>query len=183
MLIYFVFVEIMSNFVLEIFDDESPKCQFYTVRLDGDELSETDKFLDKFNRDEHLKPYVQQLVSFIFDTIGIRNGAINDFFREERKAQALPPPVNVKVEEIDFGLDFPLRLYCLRLSDSCVILFNGGEKTSQRAEDGKTSMAFYEANQYAEKILNLFNSKIIRLNSEQREIVDFYTSEPYNELI
>lgn len=65
MLIYFVFVEIMSNFVLEIFDDESPKCQFYTVRLDGDELSETDKFLDKFNREEHLKPYVQQLVSFI----------------------------------------------------------------------------------------------------------------------
>lgn len=35
----------MSNFVLEIFDDESPKYQFYTVRLDGDEFSETDNFL------------------------------------------------------------------------------------------------------------------------------------------
>ncbi|SNV32738.1 Uncharacterised protein [Chryseobacterium taklimakanense] len=75
----------MSNFALEIFDDESPKCQFYTVKLDGEELSETDKFFEKHYETDRLKTYVQQLSVFISDTIGTKRGAINDFLGKNEK--------------------------------------------------------------------------------------------------
>lgn len=172
----------MSNFALEIFDDESPKCQFYTVKLDGEELSETDKFFEKHYETDRLKPYVQQLSVFISDTIGTKRGAINDFFREERKAQALPPPAKIEIEEVDFGEDFPLRLYCMRLSSSCVILFNGGEKTSWTAQDGETKVAFREANYYADKIQMALNNGDIKLCAKKREILDTTTEKPYTEL-
>ncbi|WP_312818363.1 hypothetical protein [Kaistella carnis] len=45
----------MANFALEIFDDESPKCMFYTVVVDGEELSETDLFFKRFFENEDYK--------------------------------------------------------------------------------------------------------------------------------
>ncbi|AZI22723.1 hypothetical protein EIH07_06560 [Chryseobacterium taklimakanense] len=74
----------------------------------------------------------------------------------------MPPPAKIEIEEVDFGEDFPLRLYCMRLSSSCVILFNGGEKTSWAAQDGKTKVAFREANHYADKIQMALNNGDIK---------------------
>lgn len=172
----------MSNFALEIFDDESPKCQFYTVKLEGEEVSETDKFFEKFINDPELRQATEDLVTFIYEVIGKKRGAINDFFREENSAHALPPTPKVEIEQVAFGTDFPLRLYCLRLSSSCVILFNGGKKTSQSAQDGETSAAFYQANVFADKIMKAISSRAIKLCRKQREILDYTTLQPYSEL-
>lgn len=172
----------MANFALEIFDDESPKCMFYTVLVEGEELSETDLFFKRFFEDEHFKSEAMELATFLSVTIGTKRGALNDFFREEQKAHALPPPLRVEIEEVDFGRDFPLRLYCLRLSRSCLVLFNGGEKTSQSAQDGNTSISFRQANEFAKKILEALNQKQIKLCSKERQILDYYTSQPYLEL-
>lgn len=90
----------------------------------------------------------------------------------------MPPYPKIEVEEISILEEFPLRLYCLRLSSSCVILFNGGEKTSQKAQDGKTSMTFHEANIFADKILKAFAEKEIKLCEREREILDYYDSTP-----
>lgn len=172
----------MANFALEIFDDESPKCIFYTVMVEGEELSETDLFFKRFFEDDQFKENAMELATFLSVTIGTKRGALNEFFREEKNAQALPPPLRTEIEEVEFGRDFPLRLYCLRLSSSCLILFNGGEKTSQSAQDGKTSIAFQQANEFAKKILDALYNKQIKLCSQKRNILDYDNSQPYLEL-
>ena len=72
--------------------------------------------------------------------------------------------------ELDFdGSGFPLRLYCLRLTDTIVILFNGGEKTARTAQGGKTSKAFREACAFVKKIDEAIkNREIIILEDDQR---------------
>lgn len=172
----------MANFALEIFDDESPKCMFYTVMVEGEELSETDLFFKRFFEDSQYKSEAMELATFLSSVIGTKRGALNDFFREEDEAHALPPPLRTEIEEVDFGRDFPLRLYCLRLSQSCLILFNGGEKTSRSAQDGDTSISFRQAKEFAKKILDAMHQKQIKLCSEKRTILDYYTSQPYLEL-
>ena len=171
----------MSNFTLEIFDGESLKCSFYTVRYLDSESSETEQFILKFREDERLKPFLMELMYLIIKEIGGKYGARDIFFRPERQAQALPPKPGLR--EITIIPNFPLRLYCLKLSESCVVLFNGGEKTSATSQEGKTSMAFYAANNLANKILKAFQDKTIKLSANQKSILDYYESEDISDII
>lgn len=173
----------MSNFALEIFDDEGSKCLLYTVVMDGEERSEAEKFFNKFYHSPQFKEYSQELARFLTHTISEKNGAINEYFRDEKNAHALPPYPGVEVEEISILDAFPLRLYCLRLSSSCLILFNGAEKTSQTAQDGATSMSFHEANLFAEKILRALANREIKLCEKQREILDYYEKTIITEIL
>jgi hypothetical protein len=159
----------VNTFALEIFDDQGQICTFYTVKWEDAALSETDKFFQKFRYDEQLKQSLQELASFLEVVIGDKYGALEDFFRFENTAQALPPPGTYKVEGIfiNYG-NFPLRLNCLRISETLVVLFNGGEKTAHSAQGGKTSMAFREANIFAKRILDALTEKDIYITTDQR---------------
>lgn len=93
-------------------------------------------------------------------------------------AHALPPRGSHLVEEIVLSFYmFPLRLYCLRISDSLVILFNGAEKTSKVAQQGKTSMAFFEANLFAKRIIEAIQQNEIYISPNKRELRNFNGSE------
>lgn len=168
----------MNIFDLEIFDDQGKACTFYTVRWQGAEFSETDKFFQKFRYDKQLKHSIRELASFLKVVIGDEYGALEDFFRFENTAQAIPPSGTYKVEDIyiNFG-NFPLRLYCLRISETLVVLFNGGEKTASSAQGGKTSMAFHEANFFANRILEALREKDIYITSDQKEFKYFNGSD------
>jgi len=159
----------MNTFALEIFDDQGQVCSFYTVRWEGADLSETDKFFVKYENDSTFQRPLQELAKFISNKIGDEMGALEDFFRFENAAQALPPSGTYKVEDlyINFG-NFPLRLYCLRISETLVVLFNGGEKTADTAQGGKTSMAFQEANIFAKRILDALINNDIYITADQR---------------
>lgn len=160
----------MNTFALQIFDDEEKLCTFYTVKWDDAKLSETDKFFLRFKEDSKLKTSLQELASFIEVVIGNEYGALPEFFKFENKAQGLPPKGKFGVGEITINYsNFPLRLYCLRISNSLVVLFNGAEKTSNSAQEGKTSMAFNEANLFAERILEALRNSEIYITSDQRE--------------
>ncbi|MBS1919693.1 MAG: hypothetical protein JST17_05545 [Bacteroidetes bacterium] len=160
----------MNTFALEIFDDQGRVCTFYTVRWEDAELSETDKFFVKYENDSTLQRPLQELAKFISNKIGDEMGALEYFFRFENAAQALPPSGTYQVEDlyINFG-NFPLRLYCLRMSETLVVLFNGGEKTADTAQGGKTSMAFQEANIFAKRIMDALINKDIYITADQRE--------------
>lgn len=160
----------MNTFALEIFDDQGQVCTFYTVRWEDAELSETDKFFVKYENDSALQRPLQELAKFISNKIGDEMGALEDFFRFENAAQALPPSGTYQVEDltINFG-NFPLRLYCLRISETLVVLFNGGEKTADTAQGGKTSMVFQEANIFAKRIMDALINKDIYITADQRE--------------
>lgn len=144
----------MNSFTVEIWDDEGENCTLFTVRKDGSEHSETDKFFLKAQKNEKLKRNFQELATFITDVIGDQDGALEIYFRDEREAHGLPPKKTIEKEDVTFFyIDYPLRLYCLRISNEIVVLFNGDEKTSNSAQEGKTSMVFYEAQQFAKRIL------------------------------
>lgn len=159
----------MNNFALEIFDDLGRICTFYTVRWEDAKLSETDKFFSKYENHSTFQRPIQELAKFISKKIGDEMGALEDFFRFENAAQALPPSGTYKLEDIyiNYG-NFPLRLYCLRISETLVVLFNGGEKTSNTAQRGQTSMVFQEANFFAKRIIEALRQSDIFITADQR---------------
>ena len=171
----------MNTLSLELWYDEGSICTFYTVKWssDGDNnsKSETDKFFDHFTlHDMSYKDEALQLLRLITESIGNRYGATDDFFdRYENKAQALPPKPKFWVNEIHgLGKKFPLRLYCYRLSEHIVILFNGGikdAKTAQNSPDLNTK--FNEAQSFVKKIENAFNSKVIVISDDTRYLRNF----------
>lgn len=158
----------MHSFTVEIWDDEGAQCTLYTVCKEGAEHSETDKFFLKARKNEKLKRNFQELATFITEIIGDQDGALDIYFRDERIAHGLPPKKTVEKDKVTFfHMDYPLRLYCLRISHEIVVLFNGDEKTSDAAQDGKTSMAFYEAQQFAQRILNGLLNNEFRFDQDE----------------
>jgi hypothetical protein len=171
----------VNTFELEIWYDEGKACSFYTVRYstdNDDNSSETDKFFDKYADPEHpFENEAFQLFSLITKSIGDKYGASDDFFdRTENAAQALPPKPKIRVQEIKIlGTNFPLRLFCYRISNEIVILFNGGIKdagTAQESED--LSMKFYEAQNFVKRIERaLRDEMIIVTNDDSRHLQSF----------
>lgn len=163
----------MNSFTVEIWDDEGSKCTLYTVKQLDAEYSETDKFFLKSTKNPLLKREFQEIAKFLTIIIGDEDGALTDYFREERKADAIPPKGKVKKDNVSFfHINYPLRLYCLRISEKIVVLFNGDEKTSGAAQDGKTSMVFYEAQQFAERIIKALSNKEFYFGQEDEIFID-----------
>lgn len=158
----------MSSFAIEVWDDEAEKVTFYSVRWDEAEFSEMDKFLLRIGRIPEMKQPLQELVQLITEVIGNTHGALEAFFnRFENRVTALPPKGKVKISELELDYKgFPLRLYCLALSEEVVILFNGGIKDSLTVQESKDviSAKFYEANEFAKRILNALTSDEIHVD-------------------
>jgi alpha-mannosidase len=170
----------VNIFAIEIWYDEGSICTFYTVRWltdDDDAPSETDRFFDTYAVPEHsLEDRALQLFRLITESIGNRYGATDDFFdRAENKAQALPPKPKKWVEEIkDLGINFPLRLFCYRITEQIVILFNGGIKDAYSAQESKNlSMKFYEAQTFVNKIEEALQSGMIEISIDERYLKNF----------
>lgn len=170
----------MNIFALEIWYDEGSSCTFYSVRWvteDYDAVSETDRFFDTYAIPDHpLEEKALQLFRLITESIGNRYGATDDFFdRIVNRAQELPPKPKQWVEEIkDLGINFPLRLFCLRVTEQIVILFNGGIKESEATQESKNlSMKFYEALTFVKKIEEALQSEMIEISDNERCLQNF----------
>src|SRR5688500_17022902 len=85
------------------------------------------------NKNVKDKRQLSEINRFI-QQIGEEYGAEDQFFKRERYAERLPPP-NYRFIDSDGETDFGLRLYCLKLSESVVILLNGDRKTAQKIQD------------------------------------------------
>ena len=145
----------MYRFAVEIWYDEGSVCTFYSVRFIDemeDTLSETDKFFEKFTREG----------SPLYDD------AMQLF-------QALPPRPKKGVDEISLlGLRFPLRLFCFRVSEQIVILFNGGVKSSETVQSSDDlSVKFYEAQFFALRIIEALREKMIEISDNGRYLEYF----------
>ncbi|WP_163379451.1 hypothetical protein [Cyclobacterium sp. SYSU L10401] len=164
-------------FALEIWDDEGSACTLYSLRQEGHSLNETDKFFSRFE-DESV-PYfanAQELLLLIIETIGNKYGATDDFInRFKNKGFALPPKPNRYIIEIkDLGTKFPLRLYCYKVSQEILILFNGGIKdhaTDQECED--LSFKFQETQVFCQKISEALKEGLIQVNEARRRLEDY----------
>jgi hypothetical protein len=170
----------VNNFALELWYDEGIACTFYTVRklASGKQNdSETDHFFERFTLSG--TPYrdqAWQLSHLIIEVIGNRFGATDDFFdRSENLAQALPPKPKSRVEEIrQLGPGFPLRLFCLRITEQIVVLFNGGIKESRTAQESPDlGMKFHDAQVFSRRIIDAIQSGMIRISNDEKYLEFF----------
>lgn len=97
----------------------------FSITFEGDDLTEFRKFIEKFKNDA----VRSNELNIILTEIGRiqQNGALERYFRYEGKmsdhVMALP------------AIRSSLRLYCLRMSDSVLIVGNGGVKDSRTYEE------------------------------------------------
>ncbi|MFN8117383.1 MAG: hypothetical protein U0W65_14805 [Bacteroidia bacterium] len=164
----------MNTFALDIWNDEATKCTFYSVKWDGEDENETDKFLLKYYSDPKYVTPIKRLRYFIEESIGEDHGPVDVFFnRNENEVKGFPPKGEVRVDEIDYlFIKFPLRLYALKISEEIVILFNGGIKDGATNQLSSLHNQWVEACQFAKKIIQAFREGTIVIDESGRYLVD-----------
>jgi len=164
----------MSNFASIKFISEYDKVVYYSVVINGDENEKSifELFVENFTISEAKK--LNHILSWIKE-IGSKYGAYPELFRDERHATALPPNGKKRKPsyiEHNASSSNPLRLYCHRLNTQVVILFDGGIKTTAKAQDcPNVRTPFAMANILALKIDEAFKSGEIEWTDELDEIL------------
>ena len=137
------------------------KVTYFSIRFEGDDRSLFLDFVNRHNEEPFLEPL--GIIRAWLRKLGEEIGAQSHYFRHEGfrggDASALPPPAKY------IGVDCNLRLYCLRIDEQNVILFNGGEKTAARAQDCDNVFPhFREANKIAKAIYQAMKDGDIGVN-------------------
>lgn len=104
----------------------------YTIQFTGEELSEYEKFVQRFKDSAELKRDYQ-IIIYALSKIA-NNGALERYFRPEGKMND-----NVCALPVDSG---KLRLYCLRITDKILIIGNGGLKTARTYEESEELLGY-----------------------------------------
>ena len=139
------------------------KVTYYTIQFEDEAMSLFQKFINQ-HTDEKFTESLDLIRSWL-SRIGDEVGAKPDYFRHERGAHALPPPAKY----INVYCD--LRLYCLRINDRAVILFDGCEKTAGTAQEcDNCRPVFTQANRITAQIDEKIRHKEIRINPENDEV-------------
>ena len=148
------------------------KVKYYSVQFEDEEYPEFLRFLAKL---EDETEYEEDMSNFFewLEVVGDEEGAKDKFFRPEgylSDTSALPPGAGIMKA---YGLPVnDVRLYCLKLNEQVVILFNGGIKTSKKSQDCPNVKPFFiQANLLSKKINELIANKEIRWNDEYSDII------------
>ena len=131
--------------------DELPtsKVRYYTIQIVGEEHNVFEQFILRHQQEPSLTEEFNDLLAWITIRMGEQRGALERFFRHERMAKALPPPPRY----LEINYEHQLRLYCMRIIDRIVILFDGAVKTAATAQECPiVGPHFRMANQYADAI-------------------------------
>ena len=108
--------------------EEYENVNFYSIHLNGKELTEMESFFEKFPIGCEYDDEIDTIIAWI-DKIA-EKGALERYFKPEGKYGD-----GVGVIPIDLGKK--LRLYCLRLSDKILVFGNGGVKDTATWEESE----------------------------------------------
>ncbi len=118
-------------------------CTLYTIQFVTEDKSEYLRFYNRFKNDATYNEDLARIAKFVESIANL--GALERFFRPEGKMSdrvcALPV---VKSK---------LRLYCLRLSDSILILGNGGVKKTRTYDEDDELRGFVVSLQKFDKLI------------------------------
>lgn len=146
------------------------KVHYYTVRLEGRAVNEFSDFYKRMNENEKDKVELAEINRYI-EKIGEEYGAKPQHFKSEDAAERLPPPYHQFIDS-DSPDDYGLRLYCIRLSHSVVILLNGDRKTALKVKDCKNCYPHFEkARRIARKINEAIVEGFAEIDEENKEFV------------
>ena len=109
--------------------EEYENVNFYSIHLDGKELTELEAFFDKFPIGCEYDKEIDVIISWM-DKIA-EKGALERYFRPEGRYGD-----GVGVIPIDIGNK--VRLYCLRLSDKILVFGNGGVKDAATWQESES---------------------------------------------
>ena len=140
--------------IIELKGLQLAKVSFYTVWIEENDNPEFVDFSNRMYLNPKNKDEFEKLEAYIIK-IGNQYGASKRYFHHEAAADALSVPF---VEHIDIyteNNDFGLRLYCLRLSESIVVLFNGDRKTTQKAQDCPDCAKYFRLAQRLAKFIDI----------------------------
>lgn len=116
-----------QRYFLELIE-EHDSVNFYSIHLSNEELSELERFFEKFPEGCDYDEDVDTILAWL-DRIG-ENGAQERYFRYEGKygdgVSAIPIETN------------SLRLYCIRLNDKILVFGNGGVKDAATWQKSET---------------------------------------------
>lgn len=115
--------------------EEYDNINFYSIHLDEEELTEVERFFEKFPEGCEYDEEVDVILAWM-DKIA-EKGALERYFRPEGKYGD-----GVGVIPIDVGNK--LRLYCLRLTDKILVFGNGGVKDAKSWEESPTLAPYVE---------------------------------------
>lgn len=122
-----------QRYYLELIE-EHDAVNYYSVHLDEEELSELERFFEKFPEGGTYDDEIDIIIAWL-DRIG-EKGALERYFRNEGRygdgVSAIP------IETAN------LRLYCIRLSDRILVFGNGGVKDSKTWEESETLSEYVE---------------------------------------
>ena len=107
--------------------EQSGKVGLYSICFDGNDLTEYEKFVQKFINDATLNEDFRKIFRAINRIVA--NGALERYFRPEGRMKD-----NLAALSIDSKV---LRLYCLRISDQILIVGTGGAKTTRTYEESE----------------------------------------------
>lgn len=150
------------------------KVNYYSLMFEDETICETEKFKSKFENSQYKESY--QTLRYWLAVIGEHRGARSTLFRKEsltnedryKKAKALPPDAEVLNFEKDHNSKYigledefksELRLYCLWMDPSVVILYNGSVKSANDVRECLNCYPFFKNT----------NSLSVQLHSKQEE--------------
>ncbi len=114
--------------------EEHESVNFYSVHLDSEELSELERFFEKFPEGCDYDEDIDTIISWL-DAIGER-GALERYFRYEGKFGDGVSAIPIETSR--------LRLYCIRLCDKVLVFGNGGVKDRAAWQDSETLSEYVE---------------------------------------
>lgn len=157
----------MNTFANILHVESYRKVNYYTVKFEDKDESEFQNFITKHEDEENVSDEFADIISWL-EKLGDDIGADIRYFRHEKQADALPPPA--KFVEIDYTEN--LRLYCMRISDSIIILFNGAIKTENKAQDCPNVKGYFNmANKLVSKIDQLIINGEISIDSDDFTLI------------
>ena len=107
----------------------------FSIRIDGDRLSEVEKFLIMFK--DTASPVLKDDLDRIINGLSqiAENGALERFFRNEGGINDRVVAIPLYILPRNHAENGTLRLYCIRISDKLLIVGGGGLKTTHTTEE------------------------------------------------
>ena len=136
----------------------------FTICFEGDSYTEFQKFIMKGNENATLKPDLQKILNALQRMLNAV-GFLERYFRPEGTMRDRVAALPIESSK--------LRLYCLRLSDSVLIVGNGGEKSSKTYNEDSVLNGYVVNLQKLDEILRQAEKKgTIKIEETNIEGVD-----------
>lgn len=129
---------------------QTEKAGLFTICFEGESFTEFQKFIVKGNENATLQPDLQKILNALQHMMNAM-GFLDRYFRPEGKMRDRVAALPVQSSK--------LRLYCLRLSDSVLIVGNGGSKSTKTYEEDAELNGYVIQLQKLDDLLRLAETK------------------------